>query len=230
MRNLKILLPIFLFIFLIFSCSNDSSENLPPTDPDGETGTIDSTTTSSEIYEPIQYDNLYAPPDSPFVKFSFTEGEIVKGDNWDIAFQTTTIIVNGGEKVIDKPGSIERTGDAALVLEKGSFKSAKEAPVDFKFLQDAEGVYALDKGPYAYNPWYIYTGPPDHLVKPLSGKVLFIKTHDGHYVKMEILSYYKDLLDITDPTISQPSFDVTRFYTFRYVYNPNKGDKNLQSI
>ena len=32
-----------------------------------------------------------------FEKFSFSEGDTVNHDNWDVAFSGTTIIVNGGD-------------------------------------------------------------------------------------------------------------------------------------
>ena len=35
------------------------------------------------------------PPAGDFVKYSFSEQSVVEGDNWDIAFRATKILVNG---------------------------------------------------------------------------------------------------------------------------------------
>ena len=36
------------------------------------------------------------PPSGKFVKFSFAKQTTVTGDDWDVAFRATTILVNGG--------------------------------------------------------------------------------------------------------------------------------------
>ena len=50
---------------------------------------------------------------------------------------------------------------------------------------------------------------------PTAGKIIVAKTSDGRYAKMEILSYYKDAP--ATPTFNNEA----RYYTFRYVYQPN---------
>ncbi|MGB1042585.1 MAG: HmuY family protein [Tenacibaculum sp.] len=171
--------------------------------------------------------NLYAPAEGQgkptggnFTKFSFKEGKQVTGDNWDIAFRATEIIVNGGEK-IGLPEEIARTKNAAIaLLGNMTLADVKEAPADNLFNQDINEGFALPWG--SNNGWYTYTGPPSHAILPKPGIILVVKTIDGNYAKMEIISYYKD----NPKTITTSS--ESRYYTFNYVYNPNKGIKEFQ--
>ncbi|CAA0169059.1 heme binding lipoprotein precursor HmuY-family [Tenacibaculum maritimum] len=167
-------------------------------------------------------ENLHAPAEGrgtytgKFTKFSFKEGKQVDGDNWDIAFRATEIIVNGGKKgkLLE---DIDRTKEASMaLLSKRTFESLVEVPSDVVFKQDAIDELAIPTG--SNNGWYTYT-LATHSISPIAGKVILVKTIDGNYAKLEILSYYKD------KTFSQES---SRYYTFNYVYNPIKGDKNFQ--
>lgn len=207
MIRLKSILYFALFAFVFTSCSED-----------------DKTPVSAPIVSK-QVKNLYAPQtggqgqgaiSGEFVKFSFAEGKTVTNDNWDIAFRGTAIIVNGGATIglTDEPN---RTGNGALALESGIFADITKAPADANFKQDAKENHALTA--VSNKGWYSYDFTT-HLINPIAGKVIVVKTHNGHYAKMEIVSYYKD----TDATKRENA----RYYTFNYVYNPNKGDKNLK--
>ncbi|WP_299667565.1 HmuY family protein [uncultured Polaribacter sp.] len=208
MKNLKSIL-VIVFIAVVVSSCNDNER----TDLESVTST-----TAINIHAPVTTDYTVNPPleSGDFTKFSFKTGTVVTNDSWDIALRGTTILVNGGTQIglIDEP---ERTGNGALVLESGTFESIIEAPADTNFSQDASGVYALPKG--SGNGWYTYNGQTN-LISPIAGKVIVIKTNDGHYAKMEIVSYYKD----NDTS----NLDNGRYYTFNYVYNPNTGDKSLE--
>lgn len=59
--------------------------------------------------------------------------------------------------------------------------------------------------------WYDYAGAPSHLITPKNGNVIVIKTRDGKYAKLQILSYYKN-----NPPTPNGLTDTARFYTFRY--------------
>lgn len=204
MKNIKQIVIIALATLIFTSCSDN--KNTPIVAP-----------TISK-----QMKNLHASAQGgganysgPFTKFSFKTGKVVTGDDWDIAFRATQIIVNGGAK-IGLPDELNRTGQGAISLQTGTLTSIKQAPADTAFKQDAKGAYALPWG--SGKGWYTYAGPPTHAINPISGKVIVVKTHDGHYAKMEIISYYKD----------KDRAKGSRYYTFDYVYNPNAGDKELQ--
>lgn len=176
--------------------------------------------TEIAVLEVKTFRNLYAPQTGgngqpiggAFKKFSFAKGDTVTDANWDIAFRGTTIIVNGGAKIglTDEP---ERTGNGAAIMLKGVLlENVQSVPTDGNFKQDSAGVYAIPTG--SGNSWYNYSSSTN-LVTPIAGRVFVIRTHDGKYAKIEFLSYYKDAP--ATPTASSPS----RYYTFRYVYQPN---------
>ncbi|WP_109299158.1 HmuY family protein [Aquimarina sp. AU474] len=173
-------------------------------------------------------ENLHAPQTGgqgqpvggEFTKFDFTTGEITTSNiDWDIAFRGTTIAVNGGvvTGTTDEPA---RNGAAAAVILTNTFSEVKEAPETSLFTQDADGAFAIPTG--SGNGWYNYNFQTN-IVSPIAGKILVFKTRNNQYVKVEILSYYKDAPASPDGTVHE-----SRYYTFNYVYNPNEGDKNLE--
>ncbi len=204
MKNLKIVL-VTVFLTVFVSCSDN--ENIEPV-VNVENKTIE---------------NLYAPAEGrgsytgDFTKFSFKEGTQVDGDNWDIAFRATEIIINGGEKgkLLE---DIDRTGEASLaIVPSVELKDVKEAPEESAFKQDTAETLALQTG--SGNGWYNYD-PTNHGINPITGRILIIKTIDGNYVKMEITSYYKDG-DASNPANG-------RYYTFNYQLNSEKGNKTFK--
>ncbi len=173
-------------------------------------------------------ENLHAPQTGgqgqpvggPFTKFDFETGkETTSETDWDVAFRGTTIIVNGGvvSGTADEP---TRNGDVGVAIATGVFNSITTAE-GLNFSQDADGALAITTG--SGNGWYNYSGPPSHLITPIPGKVLVFKTRNGNYAKIEILSYYKDA-----PANPNVMTDASRYFTFKYVYNPNTGVKNFE--
>ncbi|WP_299104199.1 HmuY family protein [uncultured Tenacibaculum sp.] len=192
---------------LVFTSCNDN---------DGDVSQPVQAVTITNFHAPQNADYTVNPPviSGDFVKFSFKEGKKVTGDNWDIAFRGTRILVNGGSVIglTDEPA---RTGKASLALVSSAFADVKTAPTDTEFKQDASKTYALPHG--TGNGWYTYAGG---VITRIAGKVIVVKTVDGNYAKMSIKSYYKD----EDSTNNANA----RYYTFDYVYNPNVGDKSFQ--
>ena len=142
-----------------------------------------------------------------YTRFSFSEGDTVSHDNWDVAFSGTTILVNGGSPFGDnQPG---RSGNAAVYIATGIMSDIKTVDVS-KFIQDNTNSPAIanDYG-FSDKGWCSYSGAPDHIISPIPGKILVFRTHDGkHYAKMEILNFYDT------PITSQYG----GYYTFNYVY------------
>lgn len=206
MRVLKSILAITMLAFVAVSCS------------DNDDVVLDDLVAKKveNLHAKETNDYSVSPPlvSGEFVKFSFKTGNIVTGDNWDIAFRGTTILVNGGEKT-GISGEPDRTGNAALVVVDGTFSEITSVTDDFNFVQDKEGDLALPKG-----VWYTYNRE-NHLVSAVAGKILVVKTTDGNYAKIEILSYYKDM---DSSNSSDPANSGAQYYTFNYVYNPNIGD------
>lgn len=208
MKNFKTILVLAISIAL-FSCSKDDETSPAPT-PSATALTVQ---TYSNLFAP----STGVPPNTTgdFVKFSFSTNQIVTtGDNWDVAFRATSILVNGG---IAASGQPTRTGVGAASVVTGTFTNITTAPTDNLFAQDSATGNAIPTG--SGNGWYNYNGATN-IVSPIAGKVIVVKTHDGKYAKMEILNYYKDAP--ANPTGTEPS----RYYKFNYVYQPN-GSKNF---
>jgi hypothetical protein len=153
-----------------------------------------------------------------FTFFSFATGKVVdnpSGTNWDMAFRATTILVNGGTS---------GTGQGAAQVLNGIFNDITTAPTDgFRQDNDSGGLnpagvpnpnLAIPTG--SGNGWYTSSGGgmgSPSVITATAGKVLMIRTADGKYAKMEILSYYKGA-----PTTVNPLADIPRYYSFQYVY------------
>lgn len=156
------------------------------------------------------YKNLPADPDpqsGEYTLFSLAKGVTVplkefESDKWDLGFKGTSIIVNGGK---------ERKGKGGAFIADAAFDAVDRLPENPAWATDeSEGKTAIPSG--SGNGWYEYLFMT-HEIKPLSNKVIFVKTGDGKYAKVEILSYYRDVEGETD----SPG----RYYTFRYVYQPD---------
>jgi hypothetical protein len=117
--------------------------------------------------------------------------------DWDLGFRGTEIIANGGSS---------GPGEGGLQVVTGSFDELTEAPVD---------GYAPTLPPGSGNGWYTYN-PETFTVTPTPGRVLVVRTADGRYAKVRILSYYRGNPDVIDPFTDQD-----RYYTFEYVFQPD---------
>jgi len=235
----KILL--FALCLNFFSCSDDDTPSCVPTiwyadvdndtlgDPDVSLEACEqpegfvANNNDSDDTDPLNLDpvveatvtNLYAPQTGgmgqpiggEFTKFDFTTGQITTSTtDWDIAFRGTTIIFNGGLETgsADEP---VRNGNSGAYIENGTLANVSGV-VEASFFQDNVGALAIATG--SGNGWYTYD-PSTHLISPTSNKIIVVKTRDGKYAKLQILSYYKDM----DTTLE------SRYYSFDYVYQPN---------
>jgi hypothetical protein len=216
MIKVKILLSsLLLASFTLFVSCNTSSDPAP---------------IISETIADLNAD--YAPYESPlptnrpplrigetnqYTLFSFKTGAIVDGinigtDKWDIGFRSTSIIVNGGT-------SGSSTVTAQIV--SGTLESITEAPLDGYKSDNSAGATAAERNAIpagSGNGWYTYA-QATNIVSPIAGKVIIVKTADNRYAKFEILSYYKGAPASVSP--EPAGADKDRYYTFRYVYQPN---------
>ncbi len=144
-----------------------------------------------------------------FTLFNFKSGSIISNSDsastkWDIGFRGTTIIFNSG---------VSGPGTAGAQIQDGTFDGITTAP-STGYISDNATSYAIPVG--SGKGWYTYNGAT-MVISPTAGKILIIKTADNHYVKMEILSYYKGAP--ASPVNSIPA----RYYTFRYFYQGDGG-------
>ena len=149
-----------------------------------------------------------------FEKFSFSEGDTVSHDNWDVAFSGTTIIVNGGDRYsVNQP---ERTGNAAVYIATGVMSDIRTVDLSKLEQDNTSGPAIVDDLGISGNGWASYD-MSTHIISPIAGRILVFRTHDNKYAKMEILYFY----DSPDPQPSEG--DYGGFYTFNYVYQSDGG-------
>ncbi|MGD1894546.1 MAG: HmuY family protein [Cyclobacteriaceae bacterium] len=188
---------------LVFTSCDDEDDTAPVVDIEAVT------------VEDIQTAGTRQAPDPTF--FDLESGEVVDDsragtNDWDIAFDNTTILINSG---ISGPGSVE-----AQVLEQG-FDNIEEAP-ESGYQQDTESSLAIPSG--SGNGWYNYTSDtrPTNAILPILGRTIVLRTNEGHYAKMEILSWYQGN---PDPSTEEfANFDTrpeSRYFTFRYALQTN---------
>ena len=190
------------------------------TTPSSFTVLADLVAATMENLEAPQTGGQGQPVGGPFAKFSFETGAVTDSEtDWDIAFRGTTIAINGGA-VTGTAEEPTRNGNGGAFIATGTFSDITTAN-DLTFEEDADGSFAIPTG--SDNGWYNYN-PATFTVTPIPGRVLVIRTHDGKYAKVEILSYYRDA-----PAQPDPFADESRVFTFNYVYNPNDGETDLTS-
>ena len=169
--------------------------------------------TGSESAAEILVRDLPADPErtGTFTYFSLRDNTVVSSTNaqtgrWDLAFKSTSILTNSG---VSGPGQ-----GGGLVLSGVDFDDLSELPAS-GWQTDASGLPAID-----HSAWYTYTGSegrPPHAILMNPGVVLGVRTADGRYAKMQIVSYYKGGASV--PTGAEG--ELARFYTFRYVFQPD---------
>lgn len=191
---------------LLFSCSKDNAPTVVPVETKTFKNLAAAPTVNATTGQP-------QAPTSKFTFFSLRTGEVIANtdsttDKWDLGFRGTTIIVNGGTI---------RTGKGGLYIHTGLFDEFKEVPATATFLVD-ESTTKLALTPASGQGWYNYNAMAN-IISPIPGRVLVVRTGDGKFAKVEILSYYKDAPATPDQN------SVARHYTFRYVVQPNGSTK-----
>lgn len=125
---------------------------------------------------PAEY-TLDATDDRRWTYFDFSRNAVVEDPgplDWDLAVRRFHVIANGG------PGFAGRGGIADLG--PAAFDTVRTAPDTGYALTDADSVNP------ATRRWYRY-GYSSHLLEP-DGRVFAVRTADGRYAKVAIVSYY----------------------------------------
>ena len=169
---------------------------------------------TTAVLTATQSKNFVADPtinNNHFAFFSLERNETVSytdsaTNKWDIAIRSTTILTNSGTS---GPGL-----GGAFVQKSVSFDTYATITTDSVFRTDASTTasYAIPTG--SGNGWYNYN-TSTNIISPIPGNVIVVRTATGKYAKLEILSYYKDA------PASPTATDVARYFTFRFIYQPN---------
>ncbi|MGH7588618.1 MAG: HmuY family protein [Gemmatimonadota bacterium] len=111
--------------------------------------------------------------------FDFSRGSLVERPGpleWDLAFRRSRILVNGGDGFPGRGGVVD--------LGEVAFADVSVAP--------ATGYRGTEAGRDSVQPdldaWYDY-GFTTHVLTPRP-RAYVIRTADGHYAKLQMLSYY----------------------------------------
>jgi hypothetical protein len=146
---------------------------------------------------PIRY-TIDASSSDEWRFFDFSQGSTITPRtplDWDLAFKRFHIIANGGAGFSGR-GGIANLGEVV-------FESVREAPANGY----VESTARADSANAATAHWYKYSFT-SHLLKP-KPDVWVVRTADGRYARMRILSYYCPG--------AQPGC-----ITFEYVYQGSK--------
>ncbi len=204
-----------LFLTLLATACEDDKGTTPVAMLEAQMATDIPADTGAVTGDPTQ-----APPPN-YTLYSLRENTIIadadsNSTQWDIALAGTTILVNGG---ISGPGQ----GEAQIV--SGIFENITQAP-ESGYVADSDTTLAIPKG--SGKGWYNYTGegnPPNAII-PIPGQIIVLKTADGKYAKMEILSYYQGNPDTSTPVFADVATRPKgKYYTFRYVVQTNGSRK-----
>ncbi len=135
----------------------------------------------------------------------------------------------------------ERTGNAAAAIytdedyEAVNFDEIKQVK-DADWKQDTETGAAIEETDDAmdyFNPNGLYQlnfisyDDPQYLVfMPLDYRMALFRTRDGHYVKMQILNFYKGYEHPEDVPAQSLEYG---YISFKYAYNREKGSTDLDT-
>jgi hypothetical protein len=173
--------------------------------------------------EAAQVADLNSESTKNFTLFSIANNQVVLNSDsattkWDIGFRGTTLILNGG---VSGPGQTQGQ------IVSGIFDELTEAPADGYNSDNATTKVIVGSG-----GWYNYTGTtsvPNHAILTIAGKIIVVRTSDGKYAKLEIISYYKGNPDTTTAAFADlATRPASRFFTFRFIYQPD-GTTNFET-
>ena len=160
------------------------------------------------LTEPTVY-TVDARSDNVWVYFDFSRAAVVpvldpETDGWDLAFKRYVVRSNGGRS--------NPAGQAAVLrLARRDFAAVSGVPEDMEFQADVHPKNRLHPFNPALEKWYNYS----YLANVLAPKpeIYVIRTQDGKYAKLRMLSYYC-------------TGNVAGCMTFEYVYQGD-GSRHL---
>ncbi len=177
-------------LVLLAGCSQEAESN-----PEASEQASDTATYSPSPYRPEEVGERLVGPvvytidarsKEMWMYFDFSRGSVVivddpKTGDWDLSIRRHVIRTNGG--------ATGPNGQVAIsALEGQEFSDVTRVPDEAEFISDVRAKKRL----HPYNPvvdkWYKYSYTTNVLLpKPI---VYLVRTQDGKYAKMRIVSYY----------------------------------------
>jgi hypothetical protein len=232
-NNLKRWFYLFAMTGLFFTaCSkNDNPTPTPTPDPPVQTGSV-------PFYKLQRVENLYAPADDtnpaaslPPLYYSLeNKGQITadfaKTASWDMVFTGTYNVFIGSN------GATDHKTEGGILILKQPFEQVTDVPADNLFTTtksfglDEAGNFGQGTG------WALYDFDGDkmgdgsaakhHVVYALPAtRTLVVRTAKGNYVKIKMISCYKDVFTADKWFIDTPHM----YFTFEYVIVPKGSTK-----
>ena len=184
-KNLWRLIGLCIGVALLVGCSAESLSRDDPSSATYQPTPPQPQAVGVRLVGPIVY-TVDARSHDVQMYFDFARGSVVavqdlRTDSWDLMFQRYAIKTNGGHT--------NPTGQGALLsLEGHALAAVTKVPEKAEFVSD---IHPKNR-PSSYNPviakWFNYS----YLANVLAPKpvVYIVRTHDGKYAKMRLLSYY----------------------------------------
>lgn len=141
--------------------------------------------------------------------------------DWDLAFANqynSDISVNNGTN--NKSFGFGGPGKGAMMVVNQAYDAVKTAPSDAEFASKGVDVSGLDVG--NGNGWYFYE-MNTHIAVPVKNRTYVLKTADGKYAKLQMISMYKGA-----PAVVTALDWPAPYLTFRY-YVQQDGSTNLST-
>ena len=175
-------------LWLLGGCGQNVESN--PEQPASDTATYSPSPYRPEdigerLVGPVVY-TVDARSKEMWMYFDFSRGSVVTVDNpktgeWDLSIRRHVIRTNGG--------ATNPNGQAALLaLEGQEFSAVSRVPDEAAFVSDVRDKKRLHPYNAVVDKWYKYSYTTNVLLpKPI---VYLVRTQDGKYAKMRIVSYY----------------------------------------
>lgn len=179
-------------VLLLSGCSREAASN---PEPGSEANASDTSTYNPSPFRPEEVGERLVGPvvytvdarsKEMWMYFDFSRGSVVlvddpKTGDWDIAIRRHVIRTNGG--------ATGPNGQAAIAaIEDQDFSAVVRVPDEAEFVSDVRAKKRL----HPYNPvvdrWYKYSYTTNVLLP--KSIVYLVRTQDGKYAKMRIVSYY----------------------------------------
>ncbi|MTI87092.1 MAG: hypothetical protein FH748_03895 [Balneolaceae bacterium] len=185
-------------ILIISACSSSTNTGPAPVEAEIAYDIPGNINSLQETRAPKEDINDHPQEDDRYTFYDLDTGATVSDSSsseWDIAFDRTTVLANAGH-------------GGGILLADGAYPDILDAPSSGYTESNAS--------------WYTYTGQaasgPQHAILPKEDKTLIVYTPDGHYAKVQILSYYEGNPDTsTDEFADMQSRPASGYFTFNYT-------------
>lgn len=164
-------------------------------------------------------------PFKPFY-FSLTTQQKVDSSKkltatWDVAFMreyNSYLTINNAKD--EKSPGYGGNGIGAMIVLEQPYDQVKQAPSDEVFAKD--GVTSVGWEAGIVKGWYFYE-LNTHIAVPIRNRTCVLRTADGKYAKLELISMYKGA-----PPVVTDLYWPAPYFTFRYFLQLD-GSRNLST-